>query len=809
MQYRLMALVGLLVLAACGGESGSNGATEDSVPAAYEPIAGFIDAYWDADDGRLLLQVEKLDEPFLYQSSLARGVGSNDLGLDRGRLGATRVVRFERSGRKILLIEDNLAYRARSDEAGERRAVNQSFARSVIWGFEAVSVSDDGVLVDATDFFLRDADGLAARLARLKEGQYKVDKARSAIYLPRTKGFPDNTEVEAIVTFAGEPKGPHLPTVVPDATAVTVHLHHSFVRLPDANYEPIAYDPRSGLNGLEKYESGFADFAAPVGEPLQVNFSRRHRLEKQNPDAEVSEPVEPIIYHVDPGAPEPVRTALIEGARWWNQAFEAAGYKDAFQVRLLPDDADPMDVRYNVIQWVHRSARGWSYGRSVVDPRTGEIIKGQVTLGSLRVRQDYLIIEGLLAPYADSSVPDTMLDVSLARIRQLSAHEVGHTLGFQHNFAASTQARASVMDYPFPLVRFDDGGALDFSAAYAEGIGSWDKRMVLYAYQDFADGVDARVARQQIIEETIQLGYKYIGDSDSRSVSTAHPDGNVWDNGSDAIAELEHLLKVRDHALERFSANNIRTGRPLATLEEALVPVYLLHRFQIEAVGKLIGGSYFTYTLRGDGQDAVTPVSADRQWQALQALLATLEPALLRLPDGLAALLPPRPPGYPKTRESFAGSTGIVFDPLAPAASAVKLTLDVLLDPSRAARMTRSGTPGFEAVTDGLLDASWFAAAAEGADASVQRQTSQLVLQRLMQLGSDPQAATGVRAIALDAVNRVDDWLDAQSPADRLQGAHYAFARQQIDRWRRDPAVFETLTPVTTPPGSPIGALTE
>jgi hypothetical protein len=809
MQYRLMALVSLLMLTACGG--GRDGDTPGDIDRAskHELIAGFIDAEWDAEGGRLLLQVEQFDEPFLYQSSLARGVGSNNLGLDRGRLGETRVVRFERSGPKVLLIEDNLAYRARSDDAAERRAVTESFARSVIWGFEAISESDEGVLVDGTDFFLRDADGLAARLARLKEGQYRIDATRSAIYLPQTKGFPDNTEVEAIVTFTGQPSGAYLPTVVPDPRAVSVHLHHSFIRLPDNNYEPIAYDPRSGLYGIEKYASGFADFAAPIGEPVQVNFGERHRLEKQNADAEVSEAVEPIIYYVDPGAPEPVRTALIEGASWWNQAFEAAGYKDAFQVQLLPDDADPMDVRYNVIQWVHRSARGWSYGRSVVDPRTGEIIKGQVTLGSLRVRQDYLIIEGLLAPYADTSVPNTMLDVSLARIRQLVAHEVGHTLGFEHNFAASTQARASVMDYPFPLVRFDDDGELDFSAAYAEGIGSWDKRMVLYAYQDFAGDGDPEAARQRIIDETIQLGYKYVGGADSRSISSAHPDGNLLDNGSDAIAELEHLINVRAHALGRFSVNNIRSGRPLATLEEALVPVYLLHRYQVEAVGKLIGGSYFDYAMRGDGQDAVTPVSEARQREAIAALLATLDPALLRLPEGLAEQIPPRPPGYPKTREAFAGSTGVIFDPLAPAASATELTLDVLLDPLRAARMVRSAAPGFETVIDGLLEMTWFAIGTEDNDAAIQRQTNQIVLQRLMQFAGNMQGETEARAIALDAINRIDTRLAAGTPEDRLQAAHYLFASQQIERWRRDPAMFETIAPITMPPGSPIGALTE
>jgi hypothetical protein len=629
---------------------------------SFDLIEGFIDQYWDADSGRLLLDVGELDQPFIYQSSLARGAGSNDLGLDRGQLGQTRIVRFVRSGPKVLLVEDNLAYRASSDNKDEAQAVEESFARSVIWGFEDLEPLSERVLVDATPFLVRDANSLSARLNAAGEGNYSVDAARSAIFLPRTKGFPDNSEAEAIVTFTGQPTGPYLSTVTPDASAVTVHIHHSFIRLPDEGYEPLAYDPRSGVIGLNYDAAGYTDFATAIGDDLTVDFGRRHRLKKKDPAAAMSEAVEPIIYYLDRGAPEPVRSALLEGARWWNQAFEAAGYKNAFQVELLPEGVDPMDVRYNVIQWVHRSTRGWSYGSSILDPRTGEILKGLVTLGSLRVRQDYLIAEGLLAPYADETVPPEMLEMSLARIRQLAAHEVGHTIGFEHNFAASTQDRASVMDYPAPLVRIRDDGSLDLSAAYDDKIGSWDKRTVLYAYQDFPAGVDRAAARQKILAETIAAGFRYVSDNDARSPATAHPYGNLWDNGADAIAELEHLLRVRDIALNQFSERNIRVGRPLATLEEALVPIYLLHRYQVEAVGKLIGGQYFTYSLRGDGQSPPTQVPGERQQQAIAALIGTLDPAMLKLPDALVAMIPPRPPNEPKSRETFSGANGVVFD---------------------------------------------------------------------------------------------------------------------------------------------------
>ncbi len=772
----------------------------------YRAFDGFIDTWWDDESGRMLVRVDEFDTPFLYQSSLPRGVGSNDLGIDRGQLGATRVVRFLRSGPKVLLVEDNLQYRAESDNDDERKAVAQSFARSVIWGFTDIDPAPDSTIIDATSFFVRDAHGVARRLKATGEGTYSVDDGRSAIYLPRTKAFPDNTEVEALVTLVGEPTGRHLPTVTPDARFVTVHVHHSFIRLPDDNYEPLPFDPRSGVFGMGAETGGFFDYATPVGESLVRDFGARHRLEKVDPTAEVSEAVEPIVYYLDRGAPEPVRSALLDGARWWAEAFEAAGYKDAFRVELMPEGADPMDVRYNVIQWVHRSTRGWSYGYGVRDPRTGEILKGHVSLGSLRVRQDYLIAEGLLAPYDGDDVPPEMLEMSLARIRQLSAHEVGHTLGFGHNFAASTQDRASVMDYPFPKIDIRQDGALDLSDAYDVGIGEWDKRTVLYAYQDFPDGVDRLAARRAIMDETIAQGWKYIADSDARSPATSHPDGNLWDNGADAIAELEHLTRVREIALEQFSERNIRPGRPLASIEEALVPIYLLHRFQLHAVGKLIGGQYFSYRLRGDAQAAAQVVPVARQQQAIDALLATLDPEFLGLPETVAKAIEPRVPYAPKTRESFRGATGMNFDALAPANSSVALTLQVLLEPSRAARLERAGAPGFEAVTRGLLAVSWYAEPGDRAAGAIQRQTNMQVLYGLLGLAFNENADVDVRARALAAVTELQEWLSRRAPRDNSMRVHFAFALDEIQRLRDDPGAVKALMPTPVPPGSPIGS---
>lgn len=769
-------------------------------------IEGFFDLYWDDTTGRIYLDVARLDDPFIYQSSLARGVGSNDIGLDRGQLSSTRVVRFRQIGPKVLLVEDNLAYRAESDNVDERNAIAESFANSVIWGFEDLDPATDKTVVDATEFFVRDAHGVSNRLQMLQEGSFNVDASRSAMFMPRTKAFPDNTEAEAVVTFTGQPTGPRLRTVVPDARSFTVHIHHSFIRLPDDNYTPLPYDPRSGVIGLRYDGGGFADYATAIGDEMVLDFGRRHRLEKKDPTAAVSEAVEPIIYYLDRGAPEPVRSALLDGARWWNQAFEAAGYKDAFQVHMLPADADPMDVRYNVIQWVHRSTRGWSYGASVLDPRTGEILKGHVTLGSLRVRQDYLIAEGLLSPYADDSVRPEMLEMSLARIRQLSAHEVGHTIGFEHNFAASTQDRSSVMDYPFPLVKVRDDNSLDLSEAYDDKIGSWDVRTVIYAYQDFPDGADVDAERAKVLEQTIADGFKYVADSDGRSIATAHPDGNVWDNGADAIAELEHLMNVRAIALGNFSERSIRLGRSWAEIEEVLVPLYLLHRFQIAAVGKLLGGVDFRYGLRGDGQAPQTPVAEQRQWAALSALLGTLDPDVLQLPDGLASMISPRPPNNPKSRETFSGQTGVVFDEKAPAASSTAMTLRVLLDPSRASRLQQFGTPDFSSVVDALLEATVSARPTGGVAGAIQRQTNLQVMYGLIGLAANAAADGEVRAIAHSAVSHIEERAERQSGPDAAWRSHYEFMQYEIERLRHDPSQIDGVVPVTVPPGSPIGS---
>ena len=551
--------------------------------AGAQKLPGYFNLYWDARQGKLWLEIDKWGTEFLYQSGLPAGIGSNDIGLDRGQLGATRIVRFERSGPKVLLVQENLDYRAVSNDPDERRAVRESFAESALWGFTVAAEEKERALVDATDFFLRDAHGIPATLHRVKQGAYHLDASRCAIYLPQTKNFPLNTEVEATLTFAGEEPGRWVRDVTPSPESITVREHHSFVQLPPPGYKPRIYDPRASFFGVD-----YLDYATPISEPIVKRFIARHRLEKKDPKAAVSEAVQPIVYYLDRGAPEPIRSALLEGARWWNQAFDTAGYKNAFRVELMPEGADSMDLRYNVIQWVHRATRGWSYGAAVIDPRTGEIIKGHVTLGSLRVRQDFLIAESLLAPYEKGKpVSPKMQEMALARLRQLAAHEVGHTLGLMHNYSASTVNRSSVMDYPAPYVKLGADGTPDVTSAYATGIGEWDKVSIAFGYQDFAPGTNEEAALSKILLDAYGRGLRYLTDQDARPAGSSSSVAHLWDSGANAIDELNRLMQVRGAALQRFGENNIREGAPLATLEDVLVPLYLVHRYQVEWTTRL------------------------------------------------------------------------------------------------------------------------------------------------------------------------------------------------------------------------------
>jgi hypothetical protein len=790
---------------AWGGVEAGKTATIAEKTAEMQKLPGYFNLYWDAKQGKLWLEIDKWESEFLYQSGLSAGLGSNDIGLDRGQLGARGIVRFERSGAKVLLIQENLEYRAVSDDPYERRAVHDSFAESALWGFKVEAEEKDHALVEATDFFLRDAHGIPAALRRAKQGAYRLDGSRCAIYLPLTKNFPLNTEVEATLTFAGDEPGRWVRDVTPSPESITVREHHSFVQLPPPGYKPRAYDPRGSFFGI-----GYMDYATPISEPIVKRFIARHRLEKKDPKAAVSDPVQPIVYYLDRGAPEPIRSALLEGARWWNQAFEAAGYKNAFRVELMPEGADSMDLRYNVIQWVHRATRGWSYGAAVIDPRTGEIIKGHVTLGSLRVRQDFLIAEGLLAPYEKGKPGAAKAqEMALARLRQLAAHEVGHTLGLMHNYSASTVNRSSVMDYPPPYVKLGADGTPDLSDAYAKGIGEWDKVSIAWGYQDFAPGTNEQAALSKILLDAYRRGLRYLTDQDARPAGSSSSVAHLWDSGANAVDELNRLMQVRGAALKRFGENNIREGAPLATVEDVLVPLYLLHRYQVEAASKLVGGMDYTFALRGDGQTPTQIVAPTEQRRALAAVLATLKPEVLALPEPLLKMIPPRPPEYERGREHFKTRTSPAFDALAPAEAAAQHTLQFLFNPERAARLVEfharsAENPGLQEVLEAIIGATWKAPHGEGYAEQIANAVDMVVLYDLMGLAANDHAPDEVRAIARLELDELKRWVYAPLPTIK-DHAHSDFAFWQIEQFQKDPKKMDLTAPADPPDGPPIG----
>lgn len=763
---------------------------------------GLLPLYWDANAGALYLEIPAatLGKDLLYLAGTATGLGSTPLGVDRAESTAEYVVRFERVGPKVLLTAQSSAFVARTANAAERADVDDSFARSTLFGFTVAAADANGrVLVDATDFVTRDSSEIAQRL---QPAAYHVDASRSAPYLPRTKAFPNNTELEATITLTRDAAPDHEPgapegtpgDVAPTASALTLREHQSFVQLPDGNYTPRPYDPRAGMFDLE-----VVDFAAPLGASPHVRYAVRHRVT----------PKQPLVYYVDRGMPDDIRRAVLEGAAWWRDAFEAAGLHDAFRVELLPDGADPMDVRYNVIDWVHRNTRGWSYGSFIDDPRTGEIIQGHVSLGSLRAQQDMLIVEGLTSPFATGSEQATVAhDLALARVRQLAAHEVGHSLGFRHNFYDSVGGRISVMDYPQPLITLRADGTLDLSQAYATGIGAWDKVAVAAGYGDLATATDARAAIGKLVDDAWGKDLRFFTDEDV----DANPRVDRWSNNTDQAAELTRMLAVRDAALAHLGDATLPAGTPMSSLADALVPIYLYHRYSVEAAAHAVGGQIYVYALRGDGKQPTSWVPAADQRAALDALARTLSPVELAVPAAVLARIPPPPAGYDATQEDFAGATGRVFDPLAPATTAAELTIGTLLAPQRAARIAAqhdvdAKLPGLDEVLVRLTAAAFESRATTPYEQAIARVTQRVLVNHLMTLAAT-SPVEDVRALAshaLVAISRRET--AAGQPA--LEAAHREQLRSDIERFvdRPSDAAIRVVPVSPPPPGAPIGSV--
>ncbi len=792
-----------LALILCTSSNAQQMPTIDETVANATPMEGYFNLYWDKDSGKLYWEIDKLDTEFIYQVSMGSGLGSNPIGIDRGQLRGTYVLSAQRIGPKVLLMEPNYRYRASSDNELERLAVEDAFAPSVIWGFDIVAASGDVVLVDATDFFLRDARDVVGTLASRNQGNFSLDKSRSALYLDNTKAFPENVEVEAMLTFTSNNPGRLVSGVAATGNAVTLRQHHSIVKLPDDNYKTRMADPRIGTFGPT-----IQDYGTAIDQGMSVRLVSRHRLEKADPNAARSEAIEPIVYYVDSGTPEPIKSALIEGASWWNQAYEAAGFIDAFQVRELPEGADPQDVRYNMIHWTHRRTRGYSYGSSVVDPRTGEIIKGNVNLGSLRLRQDYLHGQGLMPAFdylAEATLGSTAsINMALDRVRQLSAHEVGHTLGFPHNYLASAYGRESVMDYPAPLVEITDSGRIDLSNAYVQRIGEYDKLAVRYSYEQFPEGVDEKEALQQIVQESLDSGLIFMAHNNNNFIGAGHQFASVWDNGSNLVDHLKHEIEVRRIGLETFGEEVIRDGEPLSDLESVLLPLYMHHRFQLNAASQSIGGADYRYALRGDGQNPFIIIDGEEQRDALETVLSTLTVDFLALPDSILQNLPPA--AYRHTQhEPFPGRTGLIFDPLGAAEGSISLSVQQVLHPARMARLVSYGTmgdyPDLEEVIDRLLEVTWDSGSTDNNyEGQLQRLIQRITADEMMRQAVNENSSGEVRAVLSDRLNSLAERIENL----RSKSPHQTTVAADIRRWQQNPAEFTPAAALQLPPGDPI-----
>ena len=821
----LMGALGLLSLA-------PGAARADAPPPATAPktfaqvtagltrLDGLLPVYLDAKAARVLLMLTPGPDgdcgEYLYQVAMRAGLGSTPVGVDRSKPGPTNVLALRRVGGKVMAELENTAFTADEGSADEKGAVRDSFPPSIVWSGDVVAERADGaILVDISTFLARDASGVIDALKDAGQGPFKLAADRSWPDLAEVHAFPGNLEFEAHETFVGDAPGSEVKGIAPEPHAITLIAHQSLVRLPPPGFVTRPADPRTGA-----FDTMVSDYAAPLGSPIVRRLAARFRLEKTDPSAARSPVKKPIVFWVDRAAPEPIRQALIDGASWWAQAFDAAGFENAFEVKVLPEGISPLDVRYNVINWVHRQTRGWSYGgAAIADPRTGEIIKGFVQLGSQRVRQDRIIFEGLIgADKTGTGAPDDPVVVSLARLRQLAVHETGHALGLNHNMAGSTFGdRASVMDYPPPRIGIV-GGNLDFSDAYKVGIGDWDRFAIRWLYSEVPPGAAGQGALEAIVRDGYAHGLRYVRDEDARPIGSANPYGALWDDGPDAVDGLAHALAVRRIALDGFGSRNIPVGAPLSDLRRVIVPVYLFHRYEVEAVAKSIGGVDFAYGVRGDASPVAKPVDGAAQRRALSALLATLDPAVLDLPDPLIDTLSAGRDGSDDPQyetELFSPSRTPVFDITTAAQAAADITLASLLEPSRLQRVADQGAwdPSALSLAE-LLDRTVGATFADGPAVSgrageIRRTVRARLVVRLAALREDKAASSTVAAMADATLASIARRLGQGRATDAADQAQARFLSAAI--LSPTPGALSALAEADRrrayqpPPGMPIG----
>jgi hypothetical protein len=777
---------------------------------------GYFTLYWDAEEARLLLEVSRLGSEFLYLTSLATGLGSSSLGLDRGTIGNAFVAHFERHGGTVLLVLANPRFRA--DTAANPslvRSVEESFPTSTVAAFEVLAEEDDGaVLIDASGHFIADHFGVIQRLEEADQGSFRLDRTRSRVYQPHTKAFPANTEVEVALTFTNDRPGSLIRSLAPDGRAVTLRQHHSLVQLPDDGYRPRRGDPHVGVFGISYF-----DFARSFDTGYASRYIIRHRLRKADPNVALSEPVEPIVYYLDSGIPEPYRTALRQGALWWNDVFRAAGFVNAFRIEDMPEGMDPMDARYNVIQWVHRGDAGSSFGPSLLDPRTGEIIKAAVRMDSHRSLTDFNIYAGMLpsitepgderlADWYASLDPNTSAeDFVMARRRQHAAHEVGHTLGLSHNFIAASHGRASVMDYPAPLIKLTNG-QLDLSDAYRNGPGAYDSVAIRYAYTEFTPDKE-EVGLQAIIGEALAHGLAFNADGDNASWGS-YPEVTQWINGADPVTELARVLEVRRFLIDRFNETAIRDGEPMALLNQRFVPVYLHHRYTLEAAAKAIGGMEYRYAVRGDGTAPTRIIDPQRQREALEAVLDALEPSELAVPNAVLELMAPRAYGYTGDEWYFGSKAAPAFDQVGTARTLATMVIGQILAPQRVARLVAfnardNASPAPEEVIARTIERTW-GAPRGGVGAPYRRVVQRVVVDELIDLAADSTATVESRAAAEWGLRRIAEMIQTREVRLPEEEAHYTKAAADIRRFLDRPArAAVRSTPLAPPPAAPIG----